>query len=120
LAIEDGSGSEDLKLEPVYILSAVPTAIGDFGGSLSDFAPAELGSLIIAEAVRRAALVPQDVQHVVLGNVIPTTPKEACLARVTAIGAGIPVEAPAPTLNRLCGSGVQAMVIERTDREAAS
>jgi acetyl-CoA acetyltransferase len=69
-----------VDVEPVLVLSAVRTAIGDFGGSLSDFAPAELGSLVIAEAVRPAALSPDEVQHVVMGNVIPTMPKDAYLA----------------------------------------
>ncbi|MGF7147862.1 acetyl-CoA C-acetyltransferase [Sphingomonas zeicaulis] len=94
----------------VYIVAGVRTAIGDFGGSLKDFAPAELGKRVIAEAIDRAGLVPADVQHVVMGQVIATTPKDAYLARVAAVNAGIPVEAPALTLNRLCGSGVQAVV----------
>lgn len=97
-------------MEPIYILSGVRTAIGDFGGSLKDIPPARLGTLVIAEAVRRAGLVPDAVQHVVMGNVIPSEPKDAYLARVAAVGAGVPVEAPALTLNRLCGSGVQAII----------
>lgn len=96
--------------EPVYILSGVRTAIGDFGGALKDFAPSELGRLVIAEAVRRAGLEPSAVQHVVMGQVIQSEPKDAYLSRVAAIKAGIPVEAPALTLNRLCGSGVQAII----------
>lgn len=94
----------------VYIVAGVRTAIGDFGGSLKDFPPAELGKRVIAEAIERAGLTPADVQHVVMGQVIATTPKDAYLARVAAVNAGIPVEAPALTLNRLCGSGVQAVV----------
>ncbi|MFA7584734.1 MAG: acetyl-CoA C-acyltransferase family protein [Novosphingobium sp.] len=97
-------------MEPVYILSGVRTAIGDFGGSLKDIPPAKLGALVIAEAVKRAGLEPQAVQHVVMGNVIPSEPKDAYLARVAAIEAGVPIETPALTLNRLCGSAVQAII----------
>ena len=97
-------------MEDVYIVSGVRTAIGDFGGSLKDFAPAKLGELVIAEAVRRASLTPGDVQHVVMGNVIPSTPKDAYVARVAAVNAGIDIAAPALTLNRLCGSGLQAVI----------
>ena len=94
----------------VYILSGVRTAIGDFGGSLKSFPPAELGTRVIAEAIGRAGLAPADIQHVVMGQVIQTVPKDAYLARVAAINAGIPVSAPALTLNRLCGSGIQAVI----------
>ena len=97
-------------MKPVYIISGVRTAIGDFGGALKDIPPAKLGSLVIAEAVKRAGLSPEAVQHVVMGNVIPSEPKDAYLARVAAVNAGVPVAAPALTLNRLCGSAVQAIV----------
>jgi len=97
-------------VEPIYIVSGVRTAIGDFGGSLKDHSPADLGAKVIAEAVSRAGLAPADIEHVVLGQVIQTVPKDAYLARVAAINAGIPIEAPALTLNRLCGSGVQAVI----------
>lgn len=99
-----------MTTEPIYILSGVRTAIGDFGGALKDFAPAKLGTLVISEAVSRAGLAPADVQHVVLGQVIQSEPKDAYIARVAAVDAGIPVEAPALTLNRLCGSGIQAII----------
>ncbi len=97
-------------MEPVYIVSGVRTAIGTFGGSLKDHPPADLGALVLAEAVRRAGLIPDDVEHVVMGQVIQTEPRDAYLARVVALKAGVPVRAPALTLNRLCGSGVQAIV----------
>jgi acetyl-CoA C-acetyltransferase len=97
-------------MNSIYIISGVRTAIGDFGGSLKDISPAKLGALVIGEAVRRAGLAPNAVQHVVMGNVIPSEPKDAYLARVAAVEAGIPIEAPALTLNRLCGSAVQAIV----------
>lgn len=66
-------------MEPIYIMSGVRTAIGDFGGSLKDIPPARLGALVIADAVRRANLEPAAVQHVVMGNVIPSEPKDAYL-----------------------------------------
>jgi acetyl-CoA C-acetyltransferase len=97
-------------IEPIYILSGVRTAIGTFGGSLKDIPPARLGAMVIAEAVKRAGIAVTDVGHVVMGNVIPSVPKDAYLARVAAVEAGVPIEAPALTLNRLCGSGVQAIV----------
>ena len=100
-----------MTTEPVYIVSATRTAIGDFGGGLKDFAPSQLGSLVIAEAIRRAGVAPADVQHVVLGQVIQSEPRDAYISRVAAVNAGVPVEAPALTLNRLCGSGVEAIII---------
>lgn len=96
--------------EAVYILSGVRTAIGTFGGSLSNEMPAGLGAQVASEAVKRAGVEPGEIGHVVYGNVIPTGPKDAYLARVAAIDAGIPKEVPAMTLNRLCGSGAQAIV----------
>lgn len=97
-------------MNSIYILSGVRTAIGDFGGSLKDFAPAQLGAIVIAEAVRRAEVATTDIGHVVMGNVIQSSPKDAYLARVAGIEAGIPIDAPALTLNRLCGSGLQAII----------
>jgi acetyl-CoA C-acetyltransferase len=96
--------------ETVVILSGARTAIGTFGGSLSGKEPAELGAAVAVEAMKRAGVAPEAIGHVVYGNVIPTGPKDAYLARVAAIKAGIPKEAPAMTLNRLCGSGVQAII----------
>jgi acetyl-CoA C-acetyltransferase len=88
----------------------VRTAVGGFGGSLKDIPPARLGALVIAEAVKRAGIAADEVGHVVMGNVIPSVPKDAYLARVAAVEAGVPIATPALTLNRLCGSGVQAIV----------
>ena len=84
----------------VVILSGVRTAIGGFGGALKDIAPAELGRLVLAEAIARSGLAPDDIEHVVMGQVIQSEPKDAYLARVSAIGAGIPVETPALTRAR--------------------
>ncbi|WP_203310404.1 beta-ketothiolase BktB [Sphingomonas beigongshangi] len=97
-------------MAPIYIVAGVRTAIGTFGGSLKDHAPADLGAAVIGEAVHRAGLTPDDVGHVVMGQVIQTMPKDAYLARVAALKAGVPVRVPALTLNRLCGSGLEAIV----------
>src|SRR5215471_17908042 len=94
----------------VVVLSGVRTAIGTFGGSLKDKPPTELGAAVIREAVKRAQVRPEEVGHVVFGNVIHTDIHDMYLARVAAINGGLPVETPALTLNRLCGSGLQAIV----------
>jgi acetyl-CoA C-acetyltransferase len=94
----------------VVVLSGVRTAIGGYGGSLKDWPPSELAALCVREAVGRAGIDPADVGHIVFGNVIHTDPHDHYLARVAGIKGGLPVEAPALTLNRLCGSGLQAIV----------
>ena len=96
--------------EATYILSGARTAIGTFGGTLSGEKPSALGAAVAVEAMKRAGIDPAVVGHVVYGNVIPTGPEDAYLARVAAINAGIPKETPAMTLNRLCGSGAQAII----------
>src|SRR5204862_1485704 len=94
----------------VVVLSGVRTAIGDYGGGLKDKPPTELGATVIREAVKRAGIQPAEVGHVVFGNVIHTDVHDHYLARVAAIKGGLPVETPALTLNRLCGSGLQAII----------
>ena len=94
----------------VVILSGVRTAIGDYGGSLKDISPTELGARVIREAVARSKLPPDAIGHVVVGNVIHTEPKDMYVSRVAAVNGGIPKETPCLTLNRLCGSGLQAIV----------
>ena len=94
----------------VVILSGVRTAIGTFQGSLKDKAPTELGAAVVGEALRRADVPGAEVGHVVFGHVINTEPKDMYLARVAALQGGVPEEVPALTLNRLCGSGLQAVV----------
>jgi acetyl-CoA C-acetyltransferase len=94
----------------VVVLSGVRTAIGTFGGSLKDLPPTELGALVVREAVARAGIPADEVGHVVFGNVIHTEPKDMYLSRVAAVNGGIPTGTPALTLNRLCGSGFQAIV----------
>lgn len=94
----------------VVIVSGVRTAIGDFGGGLKVFSPTELGARVVAEALRRAGVPGDEVGHVVFGNVIHTEPKDMYLSRVAAIGGGVAESVPALTLNRLCGSGLQAVI----------
>jgi acetyl-CoA C-acetyltransferase len=94
----------------VVISSAVRTAIGSYGKSLKDVPPTELGTIAAREALSRAQLEPEQVDHVVFGNVIHTQPADMYMARVVGINAGIPKETPAFTVNRLCGTGVQAIV----------
>jgi acetyl-CoA C-acetyltransferase len=97
-------------MQDVFILSGQRTAIGDFGKSLKDIPPTKLGEIAIRAALGLAQVDAAEVQHVVMGNVIHTEPRDAYLSRVAAIEAGIPVETPALTVNRLCGSGLQAIV----------
>ena len=94
----------------VVVLSAVRTAIGDYGGSLKDVPPTQLAASVVAEAVKRSNLDAAEIGHCVFGNVIHTEPKDMYLSRVAAINGGLPKETPAFTLNRLCGSGLQAIV----------
>jgi acetyl-CoA C-acetyltransferase len=94
----------------VVVLSGVRTPVGNYGGSLKDFSPATLGAMVIQEAVGRAGVGLDDVGHVVFGHVIPTEKHDVYLARVAAVNAGLPVKVPAVTVNRLCGSGLQAIV----------
>jgi len=94
----------------VMVMSAVRTAIAKYGGSLKDLPPTELAATVARESVKRAGVSPDQVGHVVFGNVIHTEAKDMYLARVAGVRAGIPVETPALTVNRLCGSGLQAIV----------
>jgi acetyl-CoA C-acetyltransferase len=94
----------------VMVVSGVRTAIGDFGGALKDMAPTALGAQVVREVLERAGVAGAEVGHVVFGNVIHTEPKDMYMARVAALGGGVTEAAPALTLNRLCGSGLQAIV----------
>ncbi len=94
----------------VVVVSGVRTAIGDFGGALKDLSPTELGARVTREAISRAGIEAAEIGHVAFGNVIQTEPKDMYLSRVCAMNGGIPQETPAMTLNRLCGSGLQAIV----------
>jgi acetyl-CoA C-acetyltransferase len=94
----------------VVVVSAVRTAIGTFGGSLKDTPPTELGALVVREALARAQTEGKDVGHVVFGHVVNTEPKDMYLSRVAAINGGCTETTPAFNVNRLCGSGLQAIV----------
>ena len=94
----------------VVVLSGARTAIGDYGGALKDLAPTELAGQIIREAVKRAKIDPKAVGTMVLGNVIHTEAKDMYVSRVACLKAGLPQETTALTVNRLCGSGLQAIV----------
>ena len=94
----------------VMVVSGVRTAIGGYGGSLKDMPPTKLGATAIKEAVSRARVDPASVGHVVMGSVIHGEAKDMYLSRVAAVEAGLPVGTPCLTVNRLCGSGLQAIV----------
>ncbi len=94
----------------VVIVSGVRTAIGDFGGALKDVAPTQLGATCVKEALARARVEGGEVGHVVFGNVVHTEPRDMYLARVAALDGGVRDHVPCLTLNRLCGSGLQAIV----------
>jgi acetyl-CoA C-acetyltransferase len=94
----------------IFILAAVRTAIGSFGGALRQQAPGELAALVTREVLRRSGADAARVGHVVFGQVIPTAPQDAYLARIATLGAGLSTAVPALTVNRLCGSGLQAIV----------
>jgi acetyl-CoA C-acetyltransferase len=94
----------------VVVVSAVRTAIGTFGGSLKDIAPTELGAQVVRESLKRATVSGSDVGHVVFGHVVNTEPKDMYLSRVAAINGGCAESTPAFNVNRLCGSGLQAIV----------
>ncbi|HEY5309267.1 MAG TPA: acetyl-CoA C-acyltransferase family protein [Casimicrobiaceae bacterium] len=94
----------------VVILSGVRTAIGDYGGSLKDIAPSDLAARVVKEAVARAKVDPKDVGQCVIGNVIHTEPKDMYISRLACVNGGLPHDTGAFTVNRLCGSGMQAIV----------
>ena len=97
-------------MREVVIVSAVRTAIGSFGGSLKDIPAAELGSIVIKEAVNRAGIKPELVEEVVMGNVIQAGQGQN-VARQAAVKAGLPVEVPAMTINKVCGSGLRCVAL---------
>ncbi len=97
-------------MREVVVVSVVRTAVGTFGGSLKDLPPTQLGAMVVKEALARAKVEGGEVGHVVFGNVIHTEPKDMYLARVAALDGGVNEHTPCLTLNRLCGSGLQAIV----------
>lgn len=94
----------------VVVLDGVRTAIGDYGGSLKSFSACELGAIAVREAVKKADVEPDTVGHCVIGNVLHSDKRDMYISRYAALEGGLPIEAPALTVNRLCGSGLQAVV----------
>lgn len=94
----------------ILVVGAVRTAIGTYGGSLKDVPMTQLATTVVRSVLDRSGVAPDRVDHVVMGNVIPTEPKDAYLSRIAAIDAGIPKEVPAFNVNRLCGSALQAII----------
>lgn len=94
----------------IFVISAVRSAIGSFGGSLKDVPPIQLATDVCRAAIERSGLAPEHIGHVVMGHVIPTEARDAYISRAVAINAGLPKETPAFNVNRLCGSGLQAIV----------
>ncbi len=97
-------------MRDVVVVSAVRTAIGTFGGSLKEVPPTKLGAIVVKEALARAKVDGGEVGHVVFGNVVHTEPRDMYLSRVAALDGGVKDHVPCLTLNRLCGSGLQAII----------
>ncbi|SMX40182.1 acetyl-CoA C-acyltransferase family protein [Octadecabacter ascidiaceicola] len=97
-------------MSDIVILSGARTAIGGFGGSLAGITPIDLGTIVAKAAMERGGVAPDQLNHVAFGHVINTEPRDMYLSRVAAMGAGIPETVPAMNVNRLCGSGLQAIV----------
>lgn len=99
-----------MDIREVVVLSGVRTAIADFGGGLKDAPPTELAGKVVAEAVSRSGLAAEDIGHCVIGSVVHSDRRDMYMSRVAALKGGLPVGTPALTVNRLCGSGLQAVV----------
>src|SRR6266404_754488 len=94
----------------IFVVGAVRTAIGGFGGALKDVALSDLATNVLRALIARSGAPTEDIGHVVMGNVIPTEPRDAYLSRIAAMNTGIPDKTPAFNVNRLCGSGLQAII----------
>ena len=97
-------------MNDTYIIAATRAAIGSFGGTLKHMRPIDLGTAIAQSAIAQSRLDPEAIEHAVIGHVIHTEPKDQYISRAISIGAGLSCSAPALTVNRLCGSGLQALV----------
>jgi acetyl-CoA C-acetyltransferase len=104
-------GRTEMMTPEVVVLSAVRTAVGKYGGALKDIPPTQLAATVTRESVRRSGLAPGDIGAVAFGNVIHTDAKDLYLARVAALQGGLPIETSAITVNRLCGSGLSAILL---------
>ena len=107
--LNNQTNGEKMRNE-IFILGSARTAIGTFGGSLSGVSPIELATSVSKSAIERSEIKASDIGHVAFGHVINTEPKDMYLSRVAALNAGISNAAPAMNVNRLCGSGLQAIV----------
>src|ERR1039457_5221902 len=105
-----GKGNVMTELNDVVVLSGTRTATGRCGGGLAGAPRCDRGAAVVREAVRRSTVDPEDFGHAVFGNVIHTEPRDMYLSRVAAVNGGLPVTVPAFTVNRLCGSGLQAII----------
>ena len=99
-----------MSTREVVVISGARTGIGEYGGSLKEIAPTKLGATAIREALARGNVDPASIGHVVMGSVIHGEARDMYLSRVAALDAGLPVGTPCLTVNRLCGSGLQAIV----------
>ncbi|MCV6612318.1 MAG: beta-ketothiolase BktB [Amphritea sp.] len=99
-----------MQKREVVVVSGARTAIGGYGGSLKNHKPTDLAGMLVAEVVKRAAVEPESVGQVVFGNVIHSEPADMYMGRVAAINGGLPESVPSLTINRLCGSGLQAVL----------
>jgi len=97
-------------MNDVFIMSANRSAIGGFGGALKSFCPVDLGTLVAKEAISRSCYEAEEIEHAVFGNVIHTEPRDMYISRVIALQAGLSKDSAALTVNRLCGSGLQAII----------
>ncbi len=99
-----------MEQREVVVLSGVRTAVGTFGGSLKDIPPTDLAGLVVKEALERAGVSGSDIGHVVMGNVTHSDRRDMYMSRVAGLKGGVPESTPALTVNRLCGSGLQAII----------
>ena len=99
-----------MTLPEIFVLSGVRTAIADYGSALKDFAPSELGAQVVKEAIKRAGVAAEDIDHGVFGNVLHTEARDMYVSRVSCLNGGMSHASQALTVNRLCGSGMQAIV----------
>src|SRR5262245_52340329 len=97
-------------MNDVVILGGMRTAMGEYNGALSDFSAIDLGAIAAKAALQKTGVSAQDVQHVIFGNALQTSGDAIYGARHVALKAGMPIETPALTVNRLCGSGIQSIV----------
>ncbi|MDP4589795.1 MAG: acetyl-CoA C-acyltransferase, partial [Burkholderiaceae bacterium] len=97
-------------MREVFVVAAARTAIGDFGGGLKDVSPCDLGTTVVKAVLERSGVDPAQVGHLAFGHVVHTEPRDMYLSRVVAVNGGLPHTVAAFNVNRLCGSGLQAII----------